>query len=108
MLSVVATAERGEDSDVVKIVKALWQWVTHIKEWNSVEGWLARIAVCVALFFGILWLVKRALEMFVQLSDAWKSAGFPTRMSREDRIEVRRRQQFANVLQSDLATIAKA
>ena len=86
----------------------LWEWVIGIQHWNSLEGWLARIACWVVVVAVLLAVLRFMLEMIAKIVDCWKNLGLPLTNSKTDTAHRRRRQQFCKVLESDLATIAKA
>ncbi|EPX65041.1 hypothetical protein D187_000466 [Cystobacter fuscus DSM 2262] len=89
-------------------IERAWRWLTQIKDWNSWQGWLARILI-VAVFFGsCLWLLRKGLEWLIAIQEDWKKAGLPVAMSNEQRAAIRRRRQFCKVLRSDLDTLNKA
>ena len=86
-----------------------WGWLVGIKYWNSPEGWAARLAIWLLVFYILILLAKHMLELLVKIHDSWKHLGLPVAgMTSEMKAEIRRRQQFGNVLLADLAHLAKA
>lgn len=89
-------------------VERAWLWLSQIKDWNSLQGWLARILIAVVFVWVFFWILRKGLEGFIALQETWKKAGLPVPMSNEQRAAVRRRSQFCKVLRSDLDTLNKA
>lgn len=90
------------------IGERLLNWAFSLQEWTSWESWLARIVFLLITACVLLWLLKYIVEFFAQLVEAWQKLGLRTRTSAEDKAFIRRRTQFCRVLESDLATLAKA
>ena len=86
----------------------IWSWLTSIQQWNSPEGWLARLVVWVLAIYFLFKIAKYLLNELVEIQDKWKKLGLPVTFSSEKKVKIRQRQQFCGVLRSDLASIAKA
>lgn len=84
-----------------------WKWLTEVQDWDSWQGWLARISIWAAVVLGCLWLIKFGLEWYVAILESWKKAGLPIPMTAAQREAVRRRSQFCRVLRSDLDALNK-
>jgi hypothetical protein len=85
-----------------------WHWLLEIRNWGSLEGWVARVAVWLLLSYIGLLLLKHMLELILAIKSAGAGLGIPFSFSPEKRAEIRRRQQFCNALLSDLGVLTKA
>jgi hypothetical protein len=83
-------------------------WALNIREWNSPEAWVARIVFALLFFLALCWIVTRVLEWLAKLVALCKTVGLRVSRTEKQKLEIRRRIQFARVLQSDLASLAKA
>jgi hypothetical protein len=96
------------DIDITDAAKAVWHWTTTGAQWNTPIGWIKVAAATAITFLLFLWLLGKLLETFLKVRDQYIAAGLPTLFrSHEQRVSLRRRKQFASVLRSDLATLAK-
>ncbi|WP_375772993.1 NACHT domain-containing protein [Archangium gephyra] len=86
----------------------IWQWISSIRNWNGVEGWIAGIIGSVAALYFLFILFKKLLDAYIGLTDTWKKAGLPVQLSAAQRDALRRRQQFCRMLRSDLDALNKA
>ncbi|RWX43001.1 NACHT domain-containing protein [Candidatus Electrothrix aarhusensis] len=86
----------------------LLEWLININQWNSPEGWLARVIIWLVAIYILIRILKYVLNEMIELIDKWTKLGLPVAISAEKKAKIRQRQQFCGVLRSDLASIAKA
>ncbi|MFL6232066.1 MAG: hypothetical protein ACJ76N_02945, partial [Thermoanaerobaculia bacterium] len=62
-----------------------WHWLVEIRNWDSPEGWIARVAVWLLLsYIGLLFL-KHMLELILAIKSAGVGLGIPFSLSPEKR-----------------------
>src|SRR5947209_6919456 len=85
-----------------------FDWLKSIKNWNTFEGWAAKVIIVLVVGGGVLWFVRYFFEVLAKIKESWKALGFPVTLSPEKRLEIRRRQQFCSVMRGDVALLNKA
>ncbi|MGH8625522.1 MAG: NACHT domain-containing protein [Gammaproteobacteria bacterium] len=100
------------DADKLGLLEKIWDWLVAGANWNSWTGVLAGIVLWVVLLVlsvaFLIWALRCLLESLTKALEAYKESGLPLTLRGEKRAQVRRRQQFCKVLNSDLLTLAKA
>lgn len=97
-----------EDIKPLTHLERLLNWMFSVRDYGSWEGWAARIVLLLVTACFLLWLLRYVVEFFAKLVEAWQKLGLRIQTSPEEKTAVRRRIQFSRVLESDLATLAKA
>jgi hypothetical protein len=97
-----------KEIDLVELNRSFWDWVQNIPTWTSPEGLLARVLICVVVLYFIFRVVKHIIELIASLCESLRKIGWRISLSATEKANLRRRRQFASVLRSDLATLAKA
>lgn len=97
-----------KEIDLVELNRSFWDWIQNIPTWTSLEGILARVLICVVVLYAIFRVVKHIIELVASLCENLRKIGWRISLSATEKANLRRRRQFASVLRSDLATLAKA
>ncbi|MGZ8945569.1 MAG: NACHT domain-containing protein [Methylococcaceae bacterium] len=96
--------EAGKPELWVKI----FDWLTAGANFDNWPGILKWGLILLFGIFLLIWVVGFLLQSFAKALEAYKNSGYSFMLRGEKRAQVRRRQQFCEVLKSDLLTIAKA
>jgi len=100
--------------DIPKLdsLSAIFAWALKSLVEASNGGPLTRVLLSIILFGLAIFIAMKAigavLDRVIKIGSALKDLGIHTRISPGAREEIRRRRQFCRVLDSDLATLAKA
>lgn len=95
-------------ADKPELLDKIFDWLIVGANFDSWLGILKLILILLLGFIILCWVLGFLLENFAKALEAYKNSGFPLTLPGEKRVEVRRRQQFCKVLNSDLLTLAKA
>jgi len=86
--------------------KLAWEFL-EASRGHSLLAWVPRLLVWALIIGALLAILKWLLETLLKIANASRDLGFPLIASQEKREELRQRQNFAKVLISDLAILAK-
>lgn len=89
-------------------MEKIWNWLVAGANWDSWTGVLKWVLLLLLGVAFLSWAVGSLLEGLAKALEAYKKSGLPLTLRGEKRAQVRRRQQFCKVLNSDLLTLAKA
>ena len=87
--------------------KKFWEWFASIKNWNTPEGWTAKVIIVVLVITGLIWLFRYTLEGALKILKAANALVRRFTLSPHKKLEIKRRQQFCRVLRSDVEVLNK-
>ncbi|MCI5139095.1 MAG: hypothetical protein D3922_11920, partial [Candidatus Electrothrix sp. AR1] len=61
----------------------VFDWLTNIHQWNSPEGWLARIVIWSIAIYVLVRILKYVLNEIIEIKDKWTTLGLPVTFSTE-------------------------
>ena len=93
--------------DWIQLLSKFFDWLLTVEDWRSLEGFTGRVLILLVTFALVLLALKYLLELILTVREKSIALGFLTYLSREQRSELRRRQQFCGALVADLAALAK-
>jgi hypothetical protein len=94
--------------DPIELLLLLPQLLKQGFEENSMSKILLALFIVVILIGVGIYLAQKSLELFASFLEIFKKLGRPIVSGRDQKLAIRRRQQFCGVLRSDLDAIAKA
>lgn len=92
----------------LSIFSAIWKWTESSDTWRVVLVTVIFVVVLLVVLTACLSAIGKVLETLLKLVEAVKTSSLPRFMKREDRLKIRRREQFCSVLTADLTNITKA
>ncbi|MFA5825353.1 MAG: ATP-binding protein [Gallionellaceae bacterium] len=92
----------------IKIFSELWVLLTTSQSKGIASEFLARLLVLFFYIWLTLQFLEKAAKVLVSLVESLGKLGMPLRSNQDQKLAIRRRQQFCGVLRSDLDSIAKA
>jgi hypothetical protein len=99
----------GGASELSELLKSAWEIVASI-DWSSptLTSSLAVVLLACLIAYAVLLTLKQALELVAKIKEHSDGLGLNWFLSKDDKLRIRKRAQFCNVLKADLANIAKA
>ncbi len=94
--------------DLIPDLKGLWEFLKGIKDWDSLEGWVAKIILALLLLYAVIWLLRQVLEHIIRIRDGLRDLGFPAPRTAAQRLEIKCRQNFCRVLRGKIEWLNSA